>query len=48
MKRFVFIALHASSWPVREQCQLLGVSPSGYYAWQKRVPTAAAEQELLA
>jgi putative transposase len=42
MKRFVFIALHADCWPVRQQCQLLRVSPSGYYAWRKRVPTPAA------
>ena len=48
MKRFAFIALHAYCWPVRQQCQLLGVSPSGYYAWQKRVPVAAAEQALPA
>lgn len=28
---------------MRQQCQLLDVSPSGYYAWRKRVPTPAAE-----
>jgi putative transposase len=39
MKRFAFIALHADCWPVRQQCHLLGVSPSGYYAWRRRVPT---------
>ncbi len=43
MKRFSFIALHAPCWPVRQQCQLLGVSPSGYYAWCKRAPTPVAE-----
>jgi len=47
MKRFAFIALHAPGWPVRAQC-LLGVSPSGYYAWRKRVLVAAAEQPLPA
>jgi len=30
MKCFAFFALHADCWPVRQQCQLLGVSPSGY------------------
>lgn len=46
MKRFTFIALHTPGWPVRAQCRLLGVSPSGYHAWQKRVPLAVAEQAL--
>ena len=41
MKRFAFIALHADCWPVRQQCQSLGVSVSGYYARRKRAPTAA-------
>jgi hypothetical protein len=31
MKRFAFIALNVSSWPVREQCRLLAVSFSDYY-----------------
>ena len=44
MKRFTFIALHAPCWPVRQQCQVLGVSPSGYYAWRKRAPSPAAER----
>ena len=48
MKRFAFIALHAACWPVRQQCQRLGVSPSGYYAWRKRVPAAATELALPA
>jgi len=43
MKRFTFIALHAAHWPVRQQCRLLAVSPSGYYAWRKRAPIPAAE-----
>jgi len=38
MECFTFIALHAPGWPLREQCRLLGVSPSGYYARQKRIP----------
>ena len=46
MKRFAFIALHADCWPVRPQCQLLDVSPSGYYAWRKRALVPAAEPPL--
>ncbi|QKG53482.1 IS3 family transposase [Hymenobacter sp. BRD67] len=48
MKRFTFIALHVHCWSVRQQCQLLGVSPSGYYAWCKRAPASAAGQALPA
>ena len=48
MKRFTFIALHAYRWPVRQQCQVLGISPSGYYAWRKRAPTPATEPALAA
>jgi len=46
MKRFAFIVLYAVYWPVRQQCQMLGVSPSGYYAWCKCVPALAAEPAL--
>jgi len=36
MKRFAFITLHATCWPVQQQCQVLRVSTSGYYAWRQR------------
>ena len=48
MKCFTFITLHAPCWPVRQQCQVLGVSPSGYYAWRKRAPSPAAEPASVA
>ena len=35
--------------PVRAKCRVLGLSPSGYYAWRKRPPSVRArrDQELL-
>lgn len=34
--KYRFIEKHQSRYPVRSQCQALGVSRSGYYAWQTR------------
>lgn len=31
-----FVDEHRHLWPVRSICPVLGVSVSGYYAWQKR------------
>ena len=47
--RFQFITDHRAEFPVRRMCEMLDVSPSGYYAWRKRPPSARemANQELL-
>lgn len=46
---FTSIDQHRDVWPVRIQCEVLGVSPSGFYAWKKRQPSqrAMANQNLL-
>ena len=47
--RFQFIEDHRDDFPVIRMCQGLDVSPSGYYAWRKRPPSARemANQELF-
>ena len=47
--KFQFIADHQEEWPVRVMCEVLSVSPSGYYAWRCRPqsPRAAANRGLL-
>ena len=41
--KFAFVAAHQDEFPVRQLCQVLGVSPSGYYAWRK--PSERTRQE---
>jgi transposase InsO family protein len=47
--RFQFIKDHQDEFPVTRACQELEVSPSGYYAWRHRPPSARemANQELF-
>lgn len=46
---FSSIKQHRDVWPVRLQCQVLGVSASGFYAWLNRPPSqrSVANQNLL-
>ena len=40
---FEFVKAHHALWPIVTQCRVLGVSPSGYYAWLKRSPSLHQE-----
>ncbi|MEN3233020.1 IS3 family transposase [Methylobacterium ajmalii] len=46
---FAFIEPHATTWPVRLMCRVLGVSPSGDYGWRSRPESArsASNRQLL-
>lgn len=47
--RYQFVQDHQDEFPVQRMCKVLGVSPSGYYAWQRRPvsPRSQANQNLL-
>jgi putative transposase len=47
--RFQFIQDHRDEFPVTRMCQVMNVSPSGYYAWRTRPVSARemANQELV-
>ena len=41
--KYRFLDEHRRQWPVRLMCQVLQVSPGGYYTWRER-PTSAQQQ----
>lgn len=43
--RYAFIRSHAEQWPIRIQCRVLRVTPSGYYAWVKFPKSRRAEED---
>ena len=43
--KFGFIAKHRGIWPVEVQCEALGVSRSGFYAWGTRSPSVRARTD---
>ena len=36
---------YRAQFPIRVMCRVLGLSPSGYYAWLKRLPSNRARQD---
>ena len=45
--KYRLIEEHRSLWPVRLMCQVLQVSPGGYYTWRDR-PARAQQQRRQA
>ncbi|MBK9692178.1 MAG: IS3 family transposase [Gemmatimonadetes bacterium] len=46
-RRFAMIAQHRDAYPLRLMCRVLAVTPSGFYAWQRRDPSARYQDDTL-
>lgn len=42
--RYAFIDQHRQRWPVRRMCEVLDVSPAGFYAWRDRAPSPSRQR----
>jgi hypothetical protein len=49
VRAFVFVEAEKANFPIAFMCSRLGVSRAGYYAWQRRPPSARdrADARLL-
>jgi putative transposase len=45
VKRYEFVEQERASYAVTTLCRMLGVSPSGYWAWRRREPSARAHAD---
>lgn len=43
--KYAFVRAEKARWPVRIICRVLGVAPSGYYAWESRPTSEHAKQD---
>ena len=46
MNPFEIVRAEAAKFPVTQVCSLLGVSPSGYYAWRSRLPSTRKDSDM--
>ena len=46
MRKYEFVERLKAAYPVTRLCRALGVSPSGYWAWRRRVPQGARSPTL--